>query len=720
MSAPINKKLPELTRDELTVVLKNAAYRGFNVNTLADAVAKNGVDKLSYNINTNQFGIKNEVTGKLNNKIKLNKINGVEHSFSLTRFFKMKVFSCCFDKEAYNLRIETIATELHRQIQDAEQKEAAAAKLLPKADVILMKTILENRPSAKEFCLFDKGDDAPKANLSVQYKADSQSLVIRNVDNPSESLQFPVDATGTCLVDGEQKNLDEIPADRADWLMGAFKATVELSSNYKFENKKVEISAVKRGVEKNPAAHLTKLSDALKKAVETKTHPRLNVALLRIAKDSDILTPDDVTRGDGLTRGKGLDNGGISRDYLNSLFTSLIEDSIVLFKAQTPSKLVMPVAIQEGVSSNNPNDLFPGLTPSEQGVLSEMGRVMMFCYNSKPNTIDIKNNAYAIGQHFDDLLFEVALTLNAAAVDRNFADVDVYVKVEMAKRIFEKFLRSDPKNDVSTPSAIRALQEKIRNKLALFDLFQWNGGPLNGYDLSALAEFAGEDFLDEDDGFSLDMGKINTDPEQFVNAVRKGLLNAKLGTTTVAELIAPIHAIAQGMKSICASNGQGLGVNEVWNNTLRLAGIRNINNKIQGSLDRNAIVASFDVKTQVLGDDGFPVNIPNSEIQELNKKVEWLKNWITNLSTEDAAIRKFLVYTTGSNSLPNGQRITIDRQAQEPYEPIPSGITCSCTLLVSPKPSGFKEGLNDWTEAAFIKMLYEQILNDKSFDINID
>lgn len=672
MPSPINKRLPELTKDELTIVLKNATYRGFNVNSLANEVAKNGVDKLAYNVLKGQVYIQSD-DGKIKHRVKLNNINGKDHDWSLTRFFKMHVCNCCFDQDKYDARIDLLATELHNKIQKAEEKKQASPSLLSKKDFALMKTILKKQTDSTMVQIYEKGSDTPKI-LWANFNANSQAIQIRGVNN--EIIEFHLGASVTCTVDGQPTDLDKIPADRSDWLMCTLKATIELSSNYAFKNKKIEIHVLKRGVEKSPADHLNKLSDALKAAVKTKQHPRLTVVLLK----------------DNLSKGDGLDNGGISRDYLNSLCASLIENSCISFKSQKVSKLFMPVTTTK-------NDSVPGLTPMEQRSLNEIGRVMMFCYKSKPNTEDVKNNAYAIGQHFDDMLFEVALTLSSDELNKNFDELSMEVKAEMAKRVMEKFLKIDATNS-----------ESIKDKLALFELFLWKNNPLTQYNLAAAPEFAGEDFIDEDDGYSLDINKANEDPKAFVDAVCQGLLNEKCGDTTVAELIAPIFAIAQGLKSGCSSG-------EDWD-AVRKVSSRDLNNKIQGSLDRNTIAASFQVITKFNDSEGFEKNIPWAEIEELNKKTQWLMNWIQNPKTDDEDIRKFLVYTTGSNSLPAGQKISICRQGK-PYNPVPPAVTCKPALMMSSEPCG-DEVVNDKTEAAFLEMLREQILNDTFFEINQD
>lgn len=715
MSAPINKKLPELTLDELKIVLKKSTYRGYNVNSLANSLAKNGVDKLAYDKLKNQVYILND-NGKITNKVKLDKIEGGKHSWSLTRFFKMHVCSCCFDQNAYDTRMDTLARELYNrllntqvsdtdsesevQVQSSETSEQqsvqsevqdqADGSVLTKKDFALMKTILEKQTRETDVDIYEKGNDFPKASLTVSFDKGSQSIAIKDYTVNSKTLEFKLGTPVTCFVDGQQTDLDKIPADRAEWLMGAFKAAIELSSNYESKNKKIEINVLKRGVEKNPADHLNKLSDALKEASKTKKHPRLNVVLLK----------------ENLTKGDGLDNGGISRDYLNSLFASLVEDSSVLFKAQKPSKLFMPVATQQGVASDDASTLFPGLTPMEKRSLNEMGRVMMFCYNSKPNTADIKNNAYAIGQHFDDLLFEVALTLSADEAKANFEELSVNTKTDMAKRIFEKFLMSDPKN---IRDKVEDTKKHIAEKVALFDLFNWNGGAFDGYDLNAAGQFA-PDFINEDDGYSIDMDLVNAKPQTFVNAVREKLLAETFGTSTVSELVAPIHAIAQGLKAACNSDYEWLLITGVT--------ARDFNNKIQGSLNRNAIADSFQVITKFNDNDGYEKNIPISEINEMNKKTQWMKDWIQNPKTKDEDIRKFLVYTTGSNSLPNDQEITIQRQAK-PYNPVPQAVTCKPALIMAPQSCGHEE-VNDMDQDAFLKMLREQILNDTSFEINQD
>ena len=680
-----------LTVDEVTHLLKNAAYLGYNVNKLACEVAKKGIEKLAYDAISNQVYIHDG--GRRIHKVELNKIYGKDHSWSLIRFFKMYVF--CFDRAKYDDRMNLLATGLYNKIQNAEKE---AQRSLSMKDFSLMQTVLEKQGDEAMVSLYENEADDPQEILWMELNKNSQAIEIKDALDSSKQLILQMNKSVTCLMDRKAIDLDKIPQDRSNWLTACLKKTIELSSQYEFDKTQVKIKVIKRWIEKNPEAHLSLLSNILKKAVTVEPHPRLDVILLK----------------DNLEKGDGLDNGGLSRDYMNTLFASFIENSNSLFKTGKPLQLFMPVTKLKGFLSEDLATLFPGLTSSDHRSLNEMGSLMMFCYNSIPNTDDIKNNSYAIGQHFDDLLFELALTLNAKEVNTSFRQLGLDVRVRLARCIAQKFLE-----------ASKADSTWIENKLALFDLYLWHGPSLDGYNLEAANQFA-SGFIDQKDGFSLDMLAVNKNPQGFVNVVCENLLNDKFGEVSIAELIAPIHAVAQGLKSMCKSD-------QDWDNTITNVSARDFNTKIQGNLDRNTIIAALKVETKMHKDD-YLVERPFEEIQELHKKRGWIVNWIRNPNTQDEYIRRFLIYTTGLNSLqknetifirgevatlhPDTKKIIYNDDGSLYYSPIPRGDMCNKTLYISAKPSG-NEVVNDWTEVEFLKV-FNGNFNTGKFEINKD
>jgi hypothetical protein len=151
--------------------------------------------------------------------------------------------------------------------------------------------------------------------------------------------------------------------------------------------------------------------------------------------------------------------------------------------------------------------------------------------------------------------------------------------------------------------------------------------------------------------------------------------------------LAPIHAIAQGMYSICDISEPDRY--ECWNTS----NYKNFDTKVQGSLDRNVISQKIVNK----------VSRYQPYYAEVNKKIGWLKRWIVNEAT-DEELRNFLKFATGSSSLPTGPRIKIREQLFS-YLPCPRAHTCFHQIDISPEPCSYANAFNDHNYENFIDCL---------------
>lgn len=142
-------------------------------------------------------------------------------------------------------------------------------------------------------------------------------------------------------------------------------------------------------------------------------------------------------------------------------------------------------------------------------------------------------------------------------------------------------------------------------------------------------------------------------------------------------MLDPIYHIARGMQPGLPS----------WD-AVRLDSIDAFSSKVQGSIDRDKIIASIDYQ----GYNGI-----------VKEKITWLKEWIRESS--DAEVQAFLKFAIGSASLPNAKRITVD--AQFPQTPYLGASTCDMKIHMSDQKRYPNWGAEKWdnTKEAFIRNL---------------
>jgi len=282
-----------------------------------------------------------------------------------------------------------------------------------------------------------------------------------------------------------------------------------------------------------------------------------------------------------------------------------------------------------------------------------------YCQNSDTTT----------GRHFDDSLFDVILTFTSKDLQEEDPSFNTVMNAS------EKFVREDP---VKT----RALGYLCKDpNILTSEIFE---------ELCAVVRyddnFIAAGFVDEDDKLSLD--KIKEGWEDAKQMIYKQL---KLEDVTLAAFY-----IARGMRSATESD-------EKWDNFIKKDFLA-VSGKIQGSLDRELIASSIDSTCPSL----TPL---------IRQKGEWLRNWIRDPTTTVQDLRNFLLFATGSSSLPLGKKLELQKQYSNVL-PVPKAHTCSYVLELAPDACGaLGPAFNDGTEEGFRRALRIALVNPIGYQL---
>jgi hypothetical protein len=455
-----------------------------------------------------------------------------------------------------------------------------------------------------------------------------------------------------------QENDLMVPEDWVPLLHEAFKEALKESSIYRektftFADPVLAVEIVRRGLKEVPEFHLINLCSVIPDQIGPEGTPRLEVIFLN----------DDLSKSDGL------DGGGLARDYLDELMEGLIQSKMLSFEQVEGTPVFLPQA-------KTPYEIHPFslLTEPERILLEALGKLIMYCWNSKPSE-EGPNKMAQIGNHFDVSLFQTALSLSADEIDMPFEDLPNNVKLKMAKVL---------------------LQRKM-------DLDQSNASAIQFQFLNPLAILMGEAELTEDcitlfnDYLDLKEDTIITN-EQQKSEFKEALQHYVLTASKVGNKLSAIHSIAKGMKSF-----KGLD----WDGLVKTCKPIDFSLKVQGCVDRQLIVDSF-----------VPEDIKPQDVQEITKKVNWLKEWLGDKvgGATDKEVIDFLKYATGSSGLPVNVKIPfvshIGTKA-DPHKPFPEAHTCSMKLRIAPEPCAYGE-YNDYTKENYIRSLKELALANKS------
>lgn len=556
---------------------------------------------------------------------------------------------------------------------------------------------------------------------------------------------------------------NEVPPDKLPLFQAGYSKALEISSRYETipgsdqlaegNTCIVRIQAIKRGLLEVPLFHLSNLTGALTKLIY-RGDPTTMVSYLR-----NDLTTDD-----------GIDVGGLSRDYIDDLFRGILTNGGLDFRIMPSSGLKIPE------TSRTADHLIPTptLTKEEKKVYADMGMVMMYCYNHDRNAFE--PNPITIGRHFDEALFNAVKCLSARDLNTPFQNLNDETKLNMCRALvnartvrdnpieltpikrtldFIQFYNlTDPKqNSRNTIEALaggmmqlpsfpkkffmvdadnnRILNnmgnpqldwDSINNNLDEFNnfLIQTIGGDML-VTAEALEIPVPEQFGSIDD-YTANIDYIKTHPDEFKAFLSQFVYigNDSGGLGVLGSKLAPIHAIAQGMKLFSTiGNGDPDNSNEnrFWDQMFHStnADFRNdpnpsyvrFSDKIQGVINRQAIANAIVIGEGIEGNPEFRA--------EINKKVGWLREWINAeppAGATDEEVRNLLKFFTGASNLPINRQINVTIQfpnLQGNYSPIPIAHTCFFSAEFSPVGCG-SESNNDRTKDAFIRMIREHVL----------
>jgi hypothetical protein len=326
------------------------------------------------------------------------------------------------------------------------------------------------------------------------------------------------------------------------------------------------------------------------------------------------------------------------------------------------------------------SDELPKTNKDEIVIYEQLGLLMMYCYDSSMQPQKNWVKVCSTGRHFYDTLFKAALCLTGKEIDTPFSNLTLMTKLKMFNALV---------------NGVKDWDFKASNKLI---------GYLNEPSLTKAEQDEAIDYLE---------GVTAEDLSQLRNneaTLRQELL-AQLAGVSEAGALAPIHAIAKGLRSLHNRSP------DHWNSNFHAHNIKYVefSARIQGSIKRQDVANSFVI-------DGVPQG--TSHYLEINKKVTFLKEWICDTTPQGATeeeIANLLKFCTGSSGLPVGRSIKVRRQVKfgnQSYSPCPKVHTCSLVAEFSPEPVQFGPGgvipcqEKDNTREAFIAVLRKWALSD--------
>lgn len=502
-------------------------------------------------------------------------------------------------------------------------------------------------------------------------------------------LSIPTDSNGFAEFEFEGRKTPNIPESMIPIFNEVVRNVYQHTSGYKG----VTIRVIREGIKLIPEWHLNQLCGWFN-----------NDKYLKVEYLAVNLNPED-----------GSDVGGLKRDYISTL-SSTLQGSETLFATLDGSLKIPRIVRAEADSILYCNE-------EEVQAYQNLGHLFIKCYESLSTSGIYDVTLITTGKFFSEAVFKAILALKAdEIIDSGNPDANVYVKI--ARILLEHI---DPKEPPTIGHLIECLDlnaDSLVDQLAYLEI---NSDTLEQYldlrnpILQKAVQLAGEEYKDnmglpaidlirsdptsfikalqskvilhsavilagddyQDDFSRPDIASIKKDPVKFINDLRSEIFKDKnltdeLNGVSLGAIVDPTYHIAKGMKDHMSS----------WEDFITLNPV-DVSNKIQGSLDRNKIVDSFEVHTYS---------------STINKKMAWLKEWIESDAT-DEELSTFLKFVTGSNSLPEGKNIFIKVQAeQKPYIEV---STCSLGISISNKMKYGNWNKDQWdnTKESFIRNL---------------
>lgn len=401
----------------------------------------------------------------------------------------------------------------------------------------------------------------------------------------------------------------------------------------------VLINVIQSDLRWNPAFHLNELSEKIENHLSNSPFSsQIHVVFLN--EEGHFL--------------QGRDDGGMSRQYFESLFTGITcllpgTDFPVSFQFNESCSLYYPVIFDE----------------KDEGALNtcqKIGKLFMHLYQN-----------HIIGNHFDPALFCAAFCLQSHELNTLFSDLSKQTLIKLCKA----FLEGQPWENPYLSQICALLEKSVWNEEEIREATTI----LKDTYLALPAEFENQS-----------PSEIAHDIEG-IETLKEALLLEVL--TEFSPKLRAIHAVAQGMKQGCGRNDQ----DATWDRFISDTDYQSFSRGLQGEVDRNSILQSI---------------VYHGLNCEIRKKTNWLKSWLKDEATEQE-IKLFLQFATGSTGLPQKAKIHICKQ-RNTISPTPISHTCGLILEFSPVKAGRSDTPNDHTQPEFIACL-KAVMNDPSFSI---
>lgn len=475
-----------------------------------------------------------------------------------------------------------------------------------------------------------------------------------------------------------------VPDEFLNRLQVCFKQALQLSStytNYDYQHQpdipSIQVQLVRRGLKDIPEFHLQSISNSLLIGMLQVKDPKIKVSFLN----------------DDMTFAEGTDAGGLSRDYMDDLFDGITKSNQLSFKTLKSSSLALP-------QTKNPykeGESLPVLNVEEQEVYTNIGKLVMYCYHSE-KVPGHWENTYFLGRHFDDALFKAALSLTAKEIDTPFEKLSLETKLKIGKALLE--------SQIETGIDLKFHHQHL-SWLSRYDSLN-DTELMEASQAVVYAGYAPDELTEKGEGLVPDIEKIKQDKDSFKKYLIDLVFTPDYNYGQLGSQIAPIHAIAQGMKSFCHPDSDVLNDNNHWDVKIKNEKYVDFSTKVQGYIDRKEIASQIVMDRSRIG--GFQA------VSEIRKKVDWLKEWLIDekKGASDEEVRLLLKFITGCSSFPRGKQITVISQVAKPYIPIPLAHTCSFEIELSPVKSFYGLDFKDDSKENFIKSIKEMALANPS------
>lgn len=410
---------------------------------------------------------------------------------------------------------------------------------------------------------------------------------------------------------------------------------------------KIEITVARHDLRARPEVHCRLLAAQTQRHVENVEAPAFKVTFHREG---------------------GIDSSGLTKSYLNELFSSLARKENLFIKLE--NGLVVPKS-DENLE-----------------IYENIGKVMGYC---SPGLL--------IGQYFDLSVFAIALNFTNEELNSNYQDLSSQRK----RQLYEKLVIAQ-EAPLYIGESIDENTLVIINNPKLNLLVQFNK-PINKWtdqELLIAIDTLENEGLIEEETYTIEGVKENQREQQELV-----YLLERVFPLLYDQYVRPLHALAKGIRAVShkGATRNRLEANEYeWVRKSQVTP-QEFSVSLQGRIDREFIIDHID--TNHLNFTEGDWNTHQRKIEEVNKKVGWLKEWILNGATE-SELREILSFITAQNSLSEDKRIEVVWQTQD-YSPRPKTSTCFNKIYLSPVPAQQGED-NDLTKEAFIQSLKQAIL----------